>query len=140
MSESSYKLVEFSGAGLSESLRNMVTSRWCRSLKFSNDHFKLMHGDSYWKVYPPFVRSLLERPATEVRVAVLSDEPDNALGFAVYEGPTLHYLHVDKVQRRQGIGTSLVAGKTFDRVTHITRLGISFWTARLGDAKFDPFA
>ncbi len=140
MSEASYMLAPYPGYELPSSYRGLVVSRWVRTLKYKNAYFKLIDPKSYWSVYPAYVAKLLERPDVVVTLALLTDDPDVALGYAVHEGTKLHYVHVDKDQRRQGIGSALVEKLEIEKLTHVTEFGISFWSARLPKAVFDPFA
>ncbi len=117
-----------------------VVTRICRSLKYGCDLFKLTEPKAYWAVYPKLIEAILYRPSTQIRIAVLTDEPDNVLGFAVVEGTTLHYVHVDTIQRRQGIATALVSPcNSYTALTHATHAGIPFWSKVMPHAKFNPF-
>jgi GNAT superfamily N-acetyltransferase len=137
--ESSYKVIYFRGPELPEQYKGLVITRWTRSLKYGNDYFKLCEPKAYWAVYPKLVNFTLSRPETIVTIAVLSDDEDVALGFSVHEQDVLHYVHVDAVHRRQGIGKTLVSVSTLNTVTHVTKLGIPFWSAVLPRATFNPF-
>lgn len=72
---------------------------------------------------------------SQVKVACLEEEPDVVLGYAVYEGETLHWVFVKKAWRKLEIASKLVP-KKISRITHITKLGKS-----LKDKEwvFDPF-
>ncbi len=78
------------------------------------------------------------RPNTLVRVAVLSDDPDVALGFSVSEGHVLHYVHTQKDVFRQGIARSLVPFEV-KVLTHLTKTGMMLWSTKLPEAIFNPF-
>jgi GNAT superfamily N-acetyltransferase len=115
----------------------MVFSKWLRSLRYGNDYFKLIDQDSYYKSYHAYIERILFNGA-EIRLAVLAEDTDCVLGFSVSRGCTLDYVHVHRDYRRTAIGTSLLPPMV-EAITHITKNGMSFWNARLKDAKFDPF-
>lgn len=117
----------------------MIFSKWLRSLKYGNDYFKLIHSDVYFEVYQKYIHALLTRPNAVVRIAVLSDDRDVALGWSLIEKGTLHYVHVSREQRNKGIGTSLVPGK-ISAISHLTKAGMSIWHNKLPQAVFNPFA
>ena len=139
MAEPTYKVLTFRGAELPDQYLGLVVSRWVRTLKYGSDWFKLVDPASYWRSYPPFIASILQRPNTIVKIAVIADDPDVAFAFAVLEAEALHYVHVQKDGRRQGIATEILKNLSILKVTHLTRTGVAFWVARLSTAKFDPF-
>lgn len=135
----SYTIIGFSGKDLPAAYRNLIFSRWLRSLRFSNDYFNLIEANAYYAVYHRYIEALLARPATSVNLAVLSDDNDNVLGFSVTEPEILHYVHVHKYQRKQGIGRALVPSTT-RVITHVTKTGLSLWVSKMPQAVFNPFA
>jgi hypothetical protein len=136
---SSYSIISFPAQALPESYYNMILSKWLRSLRYSNDYFKLINPEAYFSNYGNYIRLILFRPAAFVRLAVLSDDHDVALGWAVVEGNTLHYVHVHKDHRKQGIAGSLVPKET-KTITHLTKAGLSIWGSKMAGVAFNPFA
>lgn len=135
----SYKILTFHGSNsIPEAYRGLVQARWARSLKYGNDYFRLIDPPAYWAIYPKLIEMLLSSANAIVRIAVLSDDEDVALGFSVAEGDTLHYVHVDKDQRRQGIARALIPPHV-RCITHLTKTGVPLWTAAIPHAKFNPF-
>ncbi len=137
--ESTYSIIAFPGHSLPQQYQNMVLAKWMRSLKYGNEYFKLANPDSYFNAYSKYIRALLGRPNSVIRIAVLSDDHDVALGWSLIEGDILHYVHVQHEQRNKGIGKSLVPVK-INTLTHLTKSGMSIWHSKLPNAKFDPFA
>lgn len=115
----------------------MIFSKWLRSLRFGNEYFKLIDSDSYYHSYHIYINQLLQRPSVFVHLAVLSDDHDVVLGFSVMELGVLHYVHVHKDQRKQGIGTNLA--KDFHTITHLTHIGVSIWNKKYPKVRFNPF-
>lgn len=136
----SYKITPYLWATLPESpnYKNMIISKWLRSLKHGNDTFELTDSKSYYAHYSKYIESVLNRPLTVIRVAALVDDPDVALGFSVSEKQTLHYVHVHRDQRRQGIATALLPTKV-STITHVTHDGVKFWNKKFKSAIFNPF-
>lgn len=136
---SSYTIISFPGSDLSQTYRNLIYSKWLRSLRFSNDYFKLTDSDSYYQAYTAYVTTILSKKDCVVRLAVLTDDRDVVLGFSVSRTPVLDYVHVHKDNRRLGIATKLVPDgiKSF---THVTTIGLSIWGSKYPHLKFNPFA
>lgn len=135
--KSSYQVIVFPGHALPEQYRNMVLSKWKRSLKYGNEYFKLCDADAFFKAYDRYIPLILSRPNSAVRIAVLSDARDVALGWSVVSGKTLHYVHVNHEQRNRGIAKSLVPA--FDTFTHLTKSGLRIWSSKFPSAVFNPF-
>ena len=136
-----YDVIAIPADELSTELRNLILSRWMRSLRFGNDYFKLMVPQSFYDNYDRYILNTLAK--AWVRLAVLADDRDVVLGFAVFRhvmtGGILDYVHVHKDQRRQGIAKALVPSGTHT-ITHLTRTGLSIWGSKHPEWKFDPFA
>jgi len=137
--ESSYKILKFKGSELPEQYRAMIYSKFLRSLRYGNEMFKLIDQEPYFKNYHSYIAALLRRPESIVKIAVLSDDSDVALGWALLEPNKLHYIYVNKDNRHIGIGKTL-ASEPFEVFSHITTIGLSIWPKMFPKAKFDPFA
>lgn len=134
----SYKIIKFRGTEVPKQYHDLIFSKFLRSLRFGNKYFKLIDSDAYYKVYNAYFKTLIVRPQAVVSLAVLTDEPDVVLGWALQEPKKLHYVYVNKDFRRMKIASSLV--EPFDVFTHLTMLGASFWKLKHKKAKFNPFA
>lgn len=142
---STYSIIHFPADALPITYHNMILSKWMRSLRYGNEYFKLIDSDAFFKNYNRYLDVILSRPNTSISLAVLSDDHDVVLGFSVYEGKTLHYVHVHKDYRKMGIGKDLVPkemllnkGEGF-YISHLTNVGTSIWSSMLSNAKFNPF-
>ena len=62
-------------------------------------------------------------PKSAVLVAALRRMPDAAIGFAVFEGPMLHYVYVAPDSRRAGIGRQLALHTRCSTASHVTQDG-----------------
>lgn len=136
-----YDVIAYHGSEVPSELRNLVRARWMRSLRYGNDYFRLMVPESFYASYQRYIDAILAKQSAVVRFAVLADDRDVVLGFAVVRGSILDYVHVHKDQRRQGIARMLVCrGPETEAITHLTRTGLTIWGSKCPDWKFDPFA
>ena len=132
-----YRLVTHYGATLPEEFRNLVIAPFLNSLRYGNDLYKLIDKNAYYLAYPKYIESLLQRPYSVVKLAILNDM--TVLGWCLMENKTIHFVWVKKEVRRQGICQALLP-KAFDTISHITNKGINIWVNHYPDAKFNPFA
>lgn len=130
--------MQFAGSAMPETYKNMIYSKWLRSLRYGNDYFRLIDADSYYRSYNIYIESILKRSNLLIRLAVLTDNHDVVLGFSVIEEDILHYCHTHKDIRRQGIARSLVK-LPINFITHLTKTGMIIWNAKLTNAAFNPF-
>ncbi len=135
-----FQVIRWAASLLPESYRNLILSRWMRSLRYGNDYFKLAASDSYYDAYGRYINRLMASPGATVRLAVLGEDHDLVLGFSLSRGSVLDYVHVQADMRRQGIGRSLVPAD-IDTITHLTRTGATIWGSnKTLRWKFNPFA
>ena len=99
--QSSYTIISYPSKDLPEAYKGLVFSKWLRSLRYSNDYFRLIDSESYFRVYHEYIERLLSNPSTIVRLAVLTDDFDVVFGFSVARGDVLHYCHTHKDSRKQ---------------------------------------
>lgn len=116
--DSRYDILAFHNSHLFDPYRNMVISKWLRSLRFGNEYFRLITPEGYWRPYKRYLEELINKSI--IRVAVLSDDSDVALGFSVTENTTLHYVFVHADFINSGIASSLIP-KECDQISHITK-------------------
>lgn len=129
----------YKGPELPEQYANFVRDRWLKTYKKCNKFMSLVDPASYYRAYPQYIRTILAKKTTTVRLAMLAEDEDVLLGFSVSDGPILHYVNVPLDYRSQGIGRKLVPF-VVERFTHITETGMALWTKKVPKAIFDPFA
>ncbi len=135
--EAGYRILSFRSHAPKE-YESFVYARWLNSLRYGNDMFRLMDAETYYAAYALYVEGVLKREDSRLRVAVLSDDEDTALGWSVDEGDVLHYVYVKPECRKAGIAKSLVPSN-IKTITHITKIGLAIWQKKLPQAKFNPF-
>lgn len=137
--KATYSVIPHLGRDLPEEYRNLVLVKWMRTLRFGNDFFKLIESSAYFSSYQEYIKKLLQRPQCIVRIACLTEDPDVILGFSVSEPDTLHYVWCEKDSRRKfGIARALTQFP-FSTFTHLTNVGMSIWSKKFPEAKFNPF-
>ena len=107
-----------------------IYSTWLRGLYYGNDWFRKIDKKSFFDKYRLVVGQLLLK--SNVRVAVLEEDPDVIVGYVVYSGHTLHWVYVKKNWRRLGVGRALIPDG-IEVVTHLTKRA-----AKVNPYKFDP--
>lgn len=134
----SYTIVTYNANELPEDFIGLVYSRWLRSYRAGNDFIRLIDARSYYGAYENYVHAILRKKDTKIRLAVLTDAKDVALGFCVYRGNILDFVHVQKDVRKQDIAKHLIP-EGIDTFTHITRKAMSIWNNKKPTWKFNPF-
>jgi GNAT superfamily N-acetyltransferase len=117
--------------------KGFILNSWLVGNYWGNWFFNQMNQDLYFKVYTEVVSRLLFNPLTRVDVAALSDDPNMILGFAVYNGPTLHWIYVKKDYRSKGIANLLIKDKSIQFVTSTTKAGAAITKKK--NLIFNPF-
>lgn len=136
--QEAYKILAFPGRDLPDQYKNLVYSKWLRSLRYGNEYFKLIESKSYYDTYQKYINLLLNRDHSILRLAALNDDLDVVLGWSLIEKDILHYVHVTNDYRNNGIATSLVPGE-INFITHLTKPAMTIWNNKLSGVKFDPF-
>lgn len=135
----SYTIIEFPGSEIPEAYKGLIYSRWLRSHRYGNFINKMIPSRIYYVQYGLTADYFLNKLMSTVRLAVLSDDHDVVLGFAVSRPGILDYVHVHHVQRDQRIAWNLVP-KEIRYITHWTYMGERFATKRYGGFVFNPYA
>lgn len=136
----SYDVIGYSGHNLPRAYFNYILARWLRSFRDKNDYIKLVDSKSYFKAYEPYLKRIITQSSTIIKMAVLSDEPDVTLGFAIFTGTVLHYVYVGSDFRNNGIASALVSiPEAITSFTHLTKAGLELWPKYAPDAIFNPF-
>lgn len=137
----SYSVIVYPAKKLPRDYHPLLFSRWLRSLRFGNTLFKKISSNDYYKSYQAFIEKLLDKPDCVIRLAVLSDDHDVVLGFAVSREDVLDYIHVHTDYRRIGVGRSLFP-QGITTFSHITATAIIIWQGndKYKELKFNPFA
>lgn len=136
---STYRILSFSGSDPAlKPYQAMIYSDFLKSLRYGCPFYHLIDSDCYYSLYKHRIDQMLGGNESVVRIAVLSDDPDTALGWSLSEGKRFHYAFVKLDFRRQGIGTSLLP-KEFNQVTHVTKIGQAIREKKYSHVIFNPF-
>lgn len=136
--DSAVEVYSYAGKDIPEHYRGLVRTRWVRSYKKDNLYMRLVYTPAYYFAYNNYVSLVLNRLHTTVQLAVLQEDDDVVLGFSVIENTCLHYVHVPKAYRRQGVGTMLVP-QGIQWTTHLTKIGYEIWSTKGPNVRFNPF-
>ncbi len=104
-----------------------ILSTWLKGLLYGGDEFyRRIPRDIYFSNHHKVIERALLSPATTVKLAVLREDPDVILGYAVYREASgvivLDWVFCKKEWRNIGIAKSLVPEKV-NAVTNLTRAG-----------------
>lgn len=140
MSET-YTVISYPGSAIPEAYKNLIYSKWLRSQRFGSDYYRMVPSHVFFQEYQHVIDSILSTPNTTVHLAVLSSDHDVVLGWSAFNGNTLHYVHVHKDARKQGIATHLVPD-TITQFSSLTNVGLSIWGTSPSRKHliFNPFA
>jgi GNAT superfamily N-acetyltransferase len=105
-----------------EADQGFVYKTWLRGLYYSNDWVKEIPTCIYYGYYPNVINFVLSSPKTQVKLAVLKEDLDVILGYAVFEEEKLHWVFVKPPWRKLGIAKMLVP-ENITTVTHLTFIG-----------------
>lgn len=123
--ECTYSIISYPSSKLPLSYHSLIFTKWLHSFRFGNDNFSHVPSKTYYEHYHSFIEKLLAKPDSTVKLAVLSDDPDVVLGFAVCREDVLDYVYVNKENRSLGIATALVP-KEINTVTHMTKQAMDY--------------
>jgi hypothetical protein len=139
-----YVITTYQGRALPVTYRNMIYSKWLRSLRHGNDMLKMVPSEAYFAYHHLLIDTLLDRVDTHVRIAALADDLDVVLGFAVLrpELRVIDYVYVNRDMRKQGIGTALcpVPGGNADAFfSHVTKTGLAIVGKKCPKLRYHPY-
>ena len=107
---------------------NMVCGTWLPGYYHGNDKVKHTYKeDHYFKEYLDKVHGVLSRPDVYMNAALLAEDNDCILSYAVLEsfgndGNLLHWVYTKPAWRKMGLAKELIPSDVFG-VTHTTSLG-----------------
>lgn len=93
---------------IAEADKNFIYSTWLDGVYYGNDLYKTADKIQFKNKYKKFLYKVMENSKTEVQIACLKDDPDIILGYAVFEGSTLHFVYVKAAWRKIGLAKDLI--------------------------------
>lgn len=136
MSDTNFVIVD-----ATDDAKNLIFATWLRSYEASSMMSKLIPRDTFFAEHHKVLERIFARTPT-VKLAVLPDQPDVVLGYAVTEGQVVHYVYVKPAFRRYGIATSLLQAcgiKPKYIYTHHTYILRTDLHNKVKDATFNPY-
>jgi len=102
-----------------------IYSSWLNHNYYSNPYFTHMPQDLYFKEYSKEINKIIKNPLAEITIAVLEEDPNMIIGYAVTTGTdTLNWVYVKKDYRNKGVAKFLLASKHITKATTLTKTGI----------------
>jgi hypothetical protein len=100
----------------------LIYSTWLLGLYHGCDWFNRIDKKAFFDNY----KKLIEKRVvdSDIKVAVLSDDPDVILGYVCYRNNVLDWIFVKKAWRKMGIA-KMIMPTNIDTVTHLTKVGRS---------------
>lgn len=87
----------------------LVADSWCKSYARSNwAAFFKTRGQNYTRAQDRLLKRILGRGARLI-IAAWSEGPELILGWACYEGSTLHYVWVREQWQGKGVARAMIA-------------------------------
>lgn len=119
-----------------QSDKPFILATWLKGLKFGNSWFKLIDDKVYFQVYHSVVETIITKPGVDIKVACLKEDPSVIIGYGVFEGSKIHWMHVKKLWRGIGVARDLIP-PTITTATHLSDAGKSILLKR--GWVFNPF-
>lgn len=140
--ESRIKFITHKGRSLPPNYHSVVIARWLHSLKKLNKYFKLIDRKAYYETYETYIKAIIYRPNVSVRIAALEEDVDVIFGWAVFEGDTLHYVHVNEPYRKKQLSYDLIPSD-IKYMTHVTKHWEDYFMKnpknKFSHVQFNPF-
>lgn len=120
---------------LTQDDHNFIFATFLKGLRYANPYFELIEETAYFENYRRVIKHLLDHCST--KIACLKDSPDVIIGYSIYSGSRLHWVHVKENWRQIGIAKDLMP-QNFDSVSHLTNLGFEI-LKKHPEIIFNPF-
>lgn len=116
-----YSVISFLAKKLPQQYEALIYDRWLKSYSDGNHDMRRVPKKLFLRKWRKRLEFILAQPEARVRLAVLSDDHDIVLGFVIYRGETIDYIHVLHDQREQGIARILLP-PNIAYFSHITKM------------------
>lgn len=138
-----YVITTYNGRAVPAEYRNLIFSKWLRSLRYGNDLLKMVDPKAYYSYHNALIDDLLGRPDTHVRIAALEDDADVVLGFCVHRPdrptPVVDYVYVNRDMRKQGIAAALCPSYEMAQFSHVTKTALVVIGKKLQGWVYNPY-
>lgn len=103
--------------------KSFVYATWLRGLYHGSPYWSCTTAKDFYEIMGRHIDEVLK--TSEVLVISDMTEPDLILGYAVIEGPCLHWVYIKSEGRTQGLARLLLKDKCIKYVTYLTSIGDS---------------
>lgn len=121
---------------------NLILAPFLNTYKQSCKQWRWVDRDAYFLHYGAYVRSIISRPESKVRIGIVWDEKRKenvVIGWCLFENMTVHYAWVKEDMRFKGIFKDLLP-KEFNTVSHMTEKASHLWRSKYPYVKNIPWA
>lgn len=110
--------------------KNFIMASWLNGNRYGSPYFELQDSPAYFETHAYKIGSVLMDKDNFIRVACDQDNIDWIAGFAVFNEDTLHWIYVRDGYRNKGIAKLLLGGKTFKKISGLTKVGAALAKAK----------
>lgn len=106
-----------------QSDNDFIFNSWLTGQYYGDWHYSQMPKDLFFLKFKTRLEAILSQRDTEVRVAVLEDDPDMILAYQVSLNDILHWAYTKSDYRGKSLQNLLARNKVFKTSTAITKPG-----------------
>lgn len=118
--------------------KNLIMASWIQGLYYGDTWFSEIPKAVFMAQYHRVLEHIVEHPDTSIKIACLKEDPDVILGYAIWQGTTLHWVFVRNKWRKIGLAKDLVPTAPA-AVTHLSNVGLSLMKRHFPKTVFNPF-
>lgn len=102
---------------------DFILATWLRGQKYGNPFYFAQPKGPYFKKQADYILTLLATPDVSVMVASDENAPEWVVGYAVYNSPMLHWVHIKESFRNKGVATLLLKDAKIEVAKGLTKVG-----------------
>lgn len=110
--------------------KHFILSAWLKGQRYGNLAFEVMSPEPYYELFSKYIGQLLISPHVECTIACGENDPTWIVGFAVTQGPGIHWIFVKTDYRKKGIARLMLKNKPISTVYSITKVGYAIALAK----------
>lgn len=103
--------------------KNFILSTWLKGQYFGNSFFRNIPQYLYFEAYAKVITKILCTPGVDINIACDIESPDWIVGYSVFKGEEIYWMHVRKDYRRQKLATLLITEQKPKVIKAYTKVG-----------------
>ncbi len=116
--------------------KSIILATWLKGNYWGCDYYHRMEQDLYFQEFAKKIHKILNKPGTQIDVAVLEEAPAIVLGYIIYNDQVLYWAYTKRHYRKEGILSALLANMDFEYFTGNTPIGLSIGKKK--NLKYNP--